>query len=182
MRATKVLKALHWRYGDRELTINNAKHNLSTLDAGKGEHHMKVENLLQGVNKALAVLRHVKAEDKFLNDMALMAQLVAKLPRSCQERWHLDRTDPRFKKDERGLRSKFIGWLERQGRAANSARFTQMSGQSRRGGGSSGPMLSVQQDRPPSRGLPKGRRRAQSVRKFLLRCRGVQGGDGKEAT
>ena len=40
-----------------------------------GEHHKKVENLIQSVNKALAVLRHVKSEGEFLNDMALIAQL-----------------------------------------------------------------------------------------------------------
>ena len=66
---TEAWKALYRRYGDRELTVINAKHNLSKLDAGKGEHYEKVKNLLQGVNKALAVLRHVKAED----EMALIA-------------------------------------------------------------------------------------------------------------
>ena len=53
------------------------------------------------------------------------------------------------------------------------------TGRSRRGGGSSSLMLSVQQDGLPSRGLPKSWRRAQSVRKLLLGFRGVQGGDGK---
>ena len=56
-----------------------------------------------------------------------MAQLVAKLPASEQEGWHHDRTSPGFQEDQRKLGEKFLGWLERQGAAANSARLTQQA-------------------------------------------------------
>jgi hypothetical protein len=69
----------------------------------------------------------VDAETEFLNDLALIAQLVAKLPQSWQERWHLDRTDPSFKQNKLPLGQKFVSWLDRQSEAANSARLTQMS-------------------------------------------------------
>ena len=84
------------------------------------------------------MLRHVKAEGEFLDDMTLVAQLVAKLPASCQENWHLNRRDPSIEEDERDLGSKFVAWLERQGRAANSARLTQMSVALARHGGARG--------------------------------------------
>ena len=71
--ASEAWKALDRRFGDKELTIINTNHNFSKLDVGRGEHHEKVKNLLQGVSKALAVLHHVRAEGEFLNDMALIA-------------------------------------------------------------------------------------------------------------
>ena len=43
----------------------------------------------------------VEAEAELFNDVALVAQLVAKLPASGQERWHQDRTDPEFVKSQK---------------------------------------------------------------------------------
>ena len=67
------------------------------------------------------------SEDNFLNDMALIAQLMAEIPASCQERWHLDKTNPSFEDDKKGLGSKFEGWLDHQRRTASSAHPTQRS-------------------------------------------------------
>ena len=60
-----------------------------------------MEALLQGVNEARAILMAVEAEAELFNDVALVAQLVAKLPASGQERWHQDRTDPEFVKSQK---------------------------------------------------------------------------------
>ena len=45
-----------------------------------------MEALLQGVNEARAILKAVEAETELFNDVSLVAQLVAKLPASGQER------------------------------------------------------------------------------------------------
>ena len=120
-------EALDRRYGDRELAVINAKYQLLHLDTTKGQPYKQVEALQQGVTKSLSILRSVDAESEFLNDLALIAQLVAKFPQSWQERWHLDRTGPSFKQNKLPLGQKFVSWLDRQSEAANSARLTQMS-------------------------------------------------------
>ena len=82
---------------------------------------------MQGVNEARATLKAVGAEDELFNDVSMVAQLVAKLPASEQERWHQDRTSPGFREDKRKLGEMFLAWLERQGAAANLARLTQQA-------------------------------------------------------
>ena len=67
------------------------------------------------------------AEAELLNDVSVVAQLVAKLPASEQERWHQDKTSPDFRNDPKKLGEKFLAWLERQGAAANLARLTQQA-------------------------------------------------------
>ena len=119
--------ALNRRYGDKDLALVNVKYKLVSLDTSKGERYEKVETLLQGVNKARATLKAVGAEAELFNDVSVVAQLVAKLPASEQERWHQDRTSTDFREDQRKLGEKFLAWLERQGAAANSARLTQQA-------------------------------------------------------
>jgi hypothetical protein len=102
------------RYGDRELAVINTKYQLLHLDTTKGQPHEQVEALQQGVAKSISLLRSVKAEAEFLDNLALIAHLVAKLPQSWQERWHLDRTDPRFNKtNRRWAKSSSSGWIGR---------------------------------------------------------------------
>ena len=64
------------------------------------------------------------AEADLFNDVSVVAQLVAKLAASHQDRWHPDKTLTDFQSDQRQLGEKFLAWLERQGTAANSARLT----------------------------------------------------------
>ena len=61
------------------------------------------------------------------NDASLVAQLVAKLPESGQELWHLDRTTPEAVASRETTGARFLAWLERQGEAANSARIGQQA-------------------------------------------------------
>ena len=82
------------RYGDRELAVINAKYQLLHLDTTQGQPHEQVEALQLGVAKSLSLLPSLKEEAEFLDALALIAHLVAKLTQSWQERWHLDRTDP----------------------------------------------------------------------------------------
>ena len=124
---TEAWAALNRRYGDKDLSLVNVKYKLVSLDTSKGEGYEKVETLLQGVNEARATLKAVGAEAELFNDVSVVAQLVAKLPASEQERWHQDRTSPDFREDQRKLGEKFLAWLERQGAAANSARLTQQA-------------------------------------------------------
>ena len=119
--------ALNRRYGDKDLALVNVKYKLVSLDTSKGEGYEKVETLLQGVNKARATLKAVGAEAELFNNVSVVAQLVAKLPASEQERWHQDRTSTDFREDQRKLGEKFLAWLERQGAATNSARLTQQA-------------------------------------------------------
>ena len=86
-----------------------------------------MEALLQGVNEAQAILKAVEAETELFNDVSLVAQLVAKLQASGQERWHQDQTNPEFLKSQKKVGVKFLAWLERQGEAANLARLTQQA-------------------------------------------------------
>ena len=72
-------------------------------------------------------MKAVEAETELFNNVSLVAQLVAKLQTSWQERWHQDRTAPEFVKSQKKLGEKFLAWLERQGEAANSARLTQQA-------------------------------------------------------
>ena len=80
--------ALNSRYGDKELALVNVKYKLINLDTSKGKGYEKVEALLQGVNEARTILKAVEAETELFNNVSLVAQLVAKLPASGQERWH----------------------------------------------------------------------------------------------
>ena len=82
--------ALNRRFGDKDLALVNVKHKLVSLDTSQGAGYEKVETLLQGVNKARAMLKAVGAETELLNDVSMPAQLVAKLPAPEQERWHQD--------------------------------------------------------------------------------------------
>ena len=91
---------------------------------GKEQDYKKVETLLQGVNEARATLKAVGAEAELFNDVSIVAQLVSKLSGSHQDRWHQDRTLTEFLNDQRKPGEKFLGWLERQGTAAVSARLT----------------------------------------------------------
>ena len=61
---------------------------------------------------------------ELFNDVAVVAQLVSKLSRSHQDRWHQDKTSTESLNDQRKTGEKFLGWLERQGAAAVSARLT----------------------------------------------------------
>ena len=103
--------ALNSRYGDKELALVNVKYKLINLDTSKGKGYEKVEALLQGVNEACAILKAVEAETELFNDVSLVAQLVAKLPASGQERWHQDRTAPEFVMCQKALGVKFLAWL-----------------------------------------------------------------------
>ena len=118
---------LNRRFGDRDLAVISVKYKLLHLDVIRGQVQERVEALVQGVNRARATLRNVQAEKELLGDLALIAQLVGKLPGSLQERWHLDRTEPSWEEERSSIGMKFFTWLERQRRAANSARLTQMS-------------------------------------------------------
>ena len=101
------------------MAMVNVTYKLINLDTSKGEGYEKVEALLQGVNKAHAILKAVEAEAELLNNASLVA--------SGQERWHQDRTAPEFVMCQKMLGVKFMAWLERQGEAANSARLTQQA-------------------------------------------------------
>ena len=89
---TEAWTALNSRYGDKDLALVNVTYKLVHLDTSKEEWYEKVEALLQGVNEVRAILKAVEAEAEIFNDVSLVAQLVAKLPDSGQERWHKDRT------------------------------------------------------------------------------------------
>ena len=78
---------LNSRYGDKELALVNVKYKLVYLDTSKREGYKKVEAPLQGVNEARAILKVVEAETELFDDVSLVAQLMAKLPASGQERW-----------------------------------------------------------------------------------------------
>ena len=120
-------ETLNGRFGDRDLAVISVKYKLLHLDVSRGQVHERVEALVQGVNRARATLRNVHAEQELLGDLALVAQLVGKLPSSLLERWHLDRTEPSWEEERSSIGMKFFTWLDRLGRAANSARLTQMS-------------------------------------------------------
>ena len=77
----------------------NVKYKLISLDTSRGEGYDKVETLLQGVNEARATLKAVGAEADLLNDVSVVAQLVAKLSASHQDRWHQDKTSTEFQND-----------------------------------------------------------------------------------
>ena len=91
------------------------------------EGYGKVEVLLQGVNEARAILKAVGAEAQIFNNASLVAQLVAKLPESRQEQWHLDRTSPEAVASRETSGARFLAWLERQGETANSDRIGQQA-------------------------------------------------------
>ena len=114
--------ALNSRYGDKELALVNVMHKLGYLDTSKEKGYGKVEVLLQGVNEARATLKAVGAEEEIFNDASLVAQLMAELPESGQERWHLDRTSLEAVASKETPGARFLAGLERQGEAANSAR------------------------------------------------------------
>ena len=82
--------ALNRRYGDKDLALVNIKYKLVNLDTNKREGYEKVETPLQGFNEARATLKAVGAETELFNNVSMVAQLVAKLPASEQERWHQD--------------------------------------------------------------------------------------------
>ena len=105
----------------------NVMHKLAHLDTSKEKGYGKVEVLLQGVNEAQAILKAVGAEAEIFNDASLVAQLVAKLPESGQERWHLDWTSPEAVASRETSGARFLAWLEKQGEAANSARIGQQA-------------------------------------------------------
>ena len=100
-------------------------HKLAYLDTSKEEGYGKLEVLLQGVNEARAILKAVGAEAE--NDTSLVAQLVAKLSESGQERCHLYPTSPEAVASKETSGARFLTWLERQGKAANSARIGQQA-------------------------------------------------------
>ena len=60
-----------------------------------------METLLQGVNKARAVVKAVESEEELINDVSVVAQLVAKLLGSHQDRWHQDKTSAYFMNEKR---------------------------------------------------------------------------------
>ena len=64
------------------------------------------------------------AEAELFNDVSVVAQLVSKLSGSHQDRWHQHKTLTESLNDQRKTGEKFLGWLERQGAAAVSARLT----------------------------------------------------------
>ena len=66
----------------------------------------------------------VGAEAELFNDVSVGAQLVSKLSASQQDRWHQDKTSTDFLNDQRKTGGKFLGWIERHGAAAVSARLT----------------------------------------------------------
>ena len=86
-----------------------------------------METLLQGVNEARATLKSVRAEAELFNDVSVVVQLVSKLSGSHQDRWHQDKTSTDFMNDQRKTGEKFLGWIERQGEAAVSARLTRQA-------------------------------------------------------
>ena len=69
-------------------------------------------------------MKAVGAEAELFKDVAVVAQLVSKLSGSHQDSWHQDKTLTKSLKDQRKTGEKFIGWLERQGATAVSARLT----------------------------------------------------------
>ena len=83
-----------------------------------------METLLQGVNEARSTLKAVGAEAELFNNVSVVAQLVSKLSGSHQGRWHQEKTSTDFIGDQRKTGEKFLGWIERQGAAAVSARLT----------------------------------------------------------
>ena len=74
-------------YGDKDLVLVNVKYKLASLDTSRGDGYEKVEALLQGVNEARATLKAVGAEEDLFNDLSVVAQLMAKLSASHQDRW-----------------------------------------------------------------------------------------------
>ena len=86
-----------------------------------------MEALLQGVNKARATLKAVGVEAELFNDVSVVALLISKLSGSHQDRWHQDKTLTDFMNDQRKTGEKFLGWIERQGAAAVSARLTRQA-------------------------------------------------------
>ena len=81
-----------------------------------------METLLQGVNEARSTLKAVGAEAELFNNVSVVAQLVSKLSGS-----HQDKTSTDFIGDQRKTGEKFLGWIERQGAAAVSARLTRQA-------------------------------------------------------
>ena len=55
-----------------------------------------METLLEGVNEATATLKAVGVEEELFNDVSVVAQLISKLSRAHQDRWHQDRTSTNF--------------------------------------------------------------------------------------
>ena len=74
----------------------------------KGEGYEKVENMLQGLNEARAMLEAVGEEAELFNDVSVVAQLVSKLSGS-----HQDQTSNEFWIDMRKPGEKLLAWLER---------------------------------------------------------------------
>ena len=68
-----------------------------------------MDTLPHGVNEARATLKSVGAEEELFNDVSVIAQLVAKLSGSHQDRWHQDKTSTDFMKDQRKTGEKFLG-------------------------------------------------------------------------
>ena len=75
----------------------------------------------------MVILKAVGAEAEIFNDKSLVAQLVAKLPESGQEQWHLDPMSPEAVASKETSGARFLTWVERQGKAANSARIGQQA-------------------------------------------------------
>ena len=67
------------------------------------------------------------AEAEMFNDVAIVAQLVSKLSfvkLSHQDRWHQDKTSTESLNDQRTTGEMYLGWEQRKGDAAASARLT----------------------------------------------------------
>jgi hypothetical protein len=116
------------RYGNRTLAIITAKNQLINLKTGGGQPHEQLEALLQGVRQALTALRAVQADETLFADFSLISLLLRKVSRNHQERWHLFSTSQDFLEDDGSEGVKFCSWLEREGKAAQAARLTKLSG------------------------------------------------------
>ena len=122
--AWEVLEA---RYGNKEQAILQAMHRLRATKVGNGPAYEQVENLRIAVRIAKAHLRAVGAEEELFVDRTIFAQLVNKIPFSCQERWHLLSTGLDAQRSTESTGERFSRWLEEEGRAATATRFMKMS-------------------------------------------------------
>ena len=120
------------RYGNRQLAIMTARHQLASVKLPKGPAFDQVEALVQELCQAKERLAAVQAEDELFADAAMMGTLLGKLPPAVQTMWYTHRvTLAEASAVENGRI--FEQWLERQGDAATLQRLTMLATELGRG-------------------------------------------------